>query len=320
MRELVGYVDGLSNQGGSEQRIRAAIAAGRERPVPAWQHHLGAVFGGEALRRVGLLPGRDGPAQPPEVADGLVRTCRTAATSGCWSSSTPGAPRRVGRGSGPPAPPAGRGQAPGQQHQAGRPVAPPPPGQGPRNRWLLADREEAALVTRSPMARTRGIMHQFPPAPSGSSATARAPRRRCGTSPQYLEQLVASGTQPGELAVIPAAGPAPHLAAAGPGDGPDRLADLLDQPRLAGQPSPHQGGGSWTGELSWVGGDDQVLSPWRASWLVHQQIRLRGPCRRPPPPPGAVPAAGRPEQPLLLMGRGCLDQPRHRTGPSHHPA
>lgn len=58
---------------------------------------------------------------------------------------------------------------------------------------------------------------------------------------QYLEQLVASGTQPGELAVIPAAGPAPHLASAGPSDGPDRLADLLDQPRLAGQPSPHRG-------------------------------------------------------------------------------
>lgn len=74
---------------------------------------------------------------------------------------------------------------------------------------------------------------------------------------QYLEQLVAGGTQPGELAVIPAAGPAPPLAAAGPGDGPDRLADLLDQPRLVGQPSPHQGGGGWTGELSWVGGDDQ---------------------------------------------------------------
>jgi hypothetical protein len=73
MRKLVGYVDGLSNLCGSEQRIRAATAAGRGRPVRAWQHHLGAIFGGEAPGRVGLLPGRDGPAQPPEVADGLVR-------------------------------------------------------------------------------------------------------------------------------------------------------------------------------------------------------------------------------------------------------
>jgi hypothetical protein len=73
MRKLVGYVDGLSNLCSSEQRIRAAIAAGRGRPVRAWQHHLGAIFGGEAPGRVGLLPGRDGPAQPPEVADGLVR-------------------------------------------------------------------------------------------------------------------------------------------------------------------------------------------------------------------------------------------------------
>jgi hypothetical protein len=167
------------------------------------------------------------------------------------------------------------------------------------------------LVTRSPMARTRRDNAPVPPSSlrvvrdySGSQTPMR-------NLTQHLEQLVASGTQPDELAVIPAAGPAPHLAAAGPGDGPDRLADLLDQPRLAGQPSPHQGGGSWTGELSWVGGDDQVLSPWRASWLVHQQIRLRGPCRRPPLPSGAVPAAGRPDQPLPLLGRGCLDQPRH---------
>jgi hypothetical protein len=39
------------------------------------------------------------------------------------------------------------------------------------------------LVTRSPMARTRRDNAPVPPAPSGSSATARAPRRRCGTSP-----------------------------------------------------------------------------------------------------------------------------------------
>jgi hypothetical protein len=56
MRELVGYVDGLSNLCDSEQRIPAAIAAGRGRPVPAWQHHLGANFGGEALGRVGASP------------------------------------------------------------------------------------------------------------------------------------------------------------------------------------------------------------------------------------------------------------------------
>jgi hypothetical protein len=138
MRELVGYVDGLSNLCDSEQRIPAAIAAGRGRPVPAWQHHLGAIFGGEALGRVGLLPGRDGPAQPPEVADGLVRTCRTAATSGCWSSSTPGAPRRVGRGSGPlphrlavVKPQGSNTKLVGQLHSHHQAKG--------RNRWLLAD-------------------------------------------------------------------------------------------------------------------------------------------------------------------------------------
>jgi hypothetical protein len=145
------------------------VGAGLAAPLGGRLRWGGAEAGGASLRP-------RWPCQPPEVADGLVRTCRTAATSGCWSSSTPGAPRRVGRGSGPPAPPAGRGQAPGQQHQAGRPVAPPPPGQGPRNRWLLADREEAAAGHQIADGQNPGgMMHQSPPAPSGSSATARAP-------------------------------------------------------------------------------------------------------------------------------------------------
>jgi hypothetical protein len=126
---------GAADPGGDRRRAGAS-GAGLAAPLGGCLRWGGAEAGGAS-------PRPRWPCQPPE-ADGLVRTCRTAATSGCWSSSTPGAPRRVGRGSGPPAPPAGRGQATGQQHQAGRPVAPPPPGQGPRNRWLLADREEAA--------------------------------------------------------------------------------------------------------------------------------------------------------------------------------
>jgi hypothetical protein len=142
MRELVGYVDGLSNLCGSEQRIRAAIAAGRERPVPAWQHHLGANFGGEALGRVGLLPGRDGPANHPRPMgwSGPAGLRRPVAAGPAAHLELPGGSVA---GAGPPASPAGRGQAPGQQHQAGRPAAPHHRAKG-RNRWLLADREEAA--------------------------------------------------------------------------------------------------------------------------------------------------------------------------------
>jgi hypothetical protein len=320
MRELVGYVDGLSNLCGSEQRIRAAIAAGRERPVPAWQHHLGANFGGEALGRVGASPraemalpttrGRWVGQDLQDCGDQwlLVQQHTWISPEGRSRERAP-LPHRLAVIK----PQGSNTKLVGQlhpHHQA--------KGRATAGCWPTVRRPP--LVTRSQMARTRRDNAPVPPSSlrvvrdySGSQTPMR-------NLTQYLEQLVASGTQPGELAVIPAAGPAPHLAAAGPGDGPDRLADHLDQPRLAGQPSPHQGGGSWTGELSWVGGDDQVLSPWRASWLVHQQIRLRGPCRRPPPPSGAVPAAGRPDQPLPLLGRGYLDQPRHRTGPWHHPA
>jgi hypothetical protein len=182
MRELVGYVDGLSNLCDSEQRIRAAIAAGRERPVPAWQHHLGANFGGEALRRVGLLPGRDGPANHPRWPMG-------------WSGPA-GLRRPVAAGPAAHLEPPGGSVAgaapcptgwPWSSHRAATPSwsAGCTPTTRPRAAtagcWPTVRRPP--LVTRSPMARTRRDNAPVPPAPSGSSATARAPRRRCGTSP-----------------------------------------------------------------------------------------------------------------------------------------
>jgi hypothetical protein len=183
MRELVGVCRWACRICGFGAADPAAIAARRGRPVRAWQHHLGPIFGGEALGRVRASPRPRWPCPPPEVADGLVRTCRTAATSGCWSSSIPGAPRRIGRGSGPPLlhrlamvkPQGSNTKLVGQLH-------PHHQAKG-RNRWLLADREEAAAGHQIADGQNRGMMHQFSPAPSGSSTTARAPRRRCGTSP-----------------------------------------------------------------------------------------------------------------------------------------
>jgi hypothetical protein len=131
------------------------------------------------------------------------------------------------------------------------------------------------LVTRSPMPRTRGDDDQSPPAPSGSSATARAPRRRCGTSPSTWSSwwpaapAGRAGGDPSRWTSTPSGSSWPRRR--------PRPAGRPPRPAAAGRTAiSTPRGGSWTGELSWVGGDDQVLSPWRACWLVHQQIPAQG--------------------------------------------
>jgi hypothetical protein len=61
-----------------------------------------------------------------------------------------------------------------------------------------------------------------------------------------------------------------------PGDGPERLADVID--RLRHEDGRfHVEGGSWTSDRSWVRGYDQVLLPMeQASFLFHEQILARG--------------------------------------------
>jgi hypothetical protein len=61
-----------------------------------------------------------------------------------------------------------------------------------------------------------------------------------------------------------------------PGDGPARLADVIEQLRRE-DGRFHVDGGSWTSELSWVRGYGQVLIPMeQASSLFHERIRTRG--------------------------------------------
>ena len=61
-----------------------------------------------------------------------------------------------------------------------------------------------------------------------------------------------------------------------PGDGPDRLADVIEQ--LRGEDGRfHMEGGSWTNNISWVRGYEQVLGPMeQASSLFHERILAKG--------------------------------------------
>jgi len=98
----------------------------------------------------------------------------------------------------------------------------------------------------------------------------------CG-SEQTIEAAIATGRdQPADLPVIRPLFQQRIWLQMTPGDGPDRLADVIE--RLRREDSRfHVDGGSWTNDLSWVRGYDQVLIPMeQASSLFHERVLARG--------------------------------------------
>jgi hypothetical protein len=107
--------------------------------------------------------------------------------------------------------------------------------------------------------------------------------RECSGSPtpilsvtEYLEQLFAAGIRPADLPVIQPLFQHRIWQQLVPGDGPERLADVIG--RLRNEDSRfHVEGGSWTNDLSWVRGYDQVLVPMeQASSLFHERVLTQG--------------------------------------------
>jgi hypothetical protein len=93
---------------------------------------------------------------------------------------------------------------------------------------------------------------------------------------EYLEQLFATGLQPGDLPAIQPLFQQRIWQQMTPGDGPGRLADVIEQLRHEDSRF-HVDGGSWTNDLSWVRGYDQVLIPMeQASSLFHERILAHG--------------------------------------------
>src|SRR4029450_7335056 len=140
----------------------------------------------------------------------------------------------------------------------------------------LAGRRVPPLVPQSADGENGGVMmNEFPPKYLQVV-------RECSGTPtpmvnvtEYLERLFATGIHPGDLPVIQPLFQHRICAQLGPGDLPDHL--RLEAGRF------HVEGGSWTSDLSWVRGYDQVLVPMeRASALFHERVLARD---APPPDP-----------------------------------
>jgi hypothetical protein len=259
--------------------------------VRAWQHHFAAIFGLEALGRVrGFSPAEMALPNHPDVAYEFVRTLKdcgyqwllvqehTVELPDGRPLERPHLPHRLvcTSSGGDTAELVAVVKTQGSDTKLVAQLQPYYQAKG-LARAELAGRSVPPLVTQIADGENGGVMmHEFPP------KYLEVVRNCSGTATpmlnvtEYLEQLFASGIQPRDLPTIQPLHQHRIWQRMAPGDGPDRLADAIEQLRLQ-DGRFHVEGGSWTSDRSWVRGYDQVLLPMeQASALFHERVLARG--------------------------------------------
>jgi hypothetical protein len=259
--------------------------------VRAWQHHFAAIFGLEALGRVrGFSPAEMALPNHPDVAYAFVRTLNdcgyhwllvqehTVELPDGRPLERPHLPHRLvcASSAGDTAEIVAVVKTQGSDTKLVGQLQPYHEAKG-LSRAELAGRLVPPLVTQIADGENGGVMmNEFPPKYLEVVRECSGSQTPMLNVTEYLEQLFASGIQPADLPVIQPLYQHRIWQQLAPGDGPDRLTDVIG--RLRHQDSRfHMEGGSWTSDLSWVRGYDQVLIPMeRASALFHDWVLTRG--------------------------------------------
>jgi Glycosyl hydrolase family 57 len=265
--------------------------------VRAWQHHFAAIFGLEALGRVrGFSPAEMALPNHPDVAYELVKTLNdcgyqwllvqehTVERPDGRPLERPHLPHRLvcTSSAGDTAEIVAVVKTQGSDTKLVAQLQPYYEAKG-LSRVELAGHRVPPLVTQIADGENGGVMmNEFPPKYLEVVGECSGSRTPIMNVTEYLEQLFASGIRPGDLPVIQALYQHRIWQQMAPGDGPDRLAEVVDQLRTDDDRF-HMEGGSWTSDLSWVRGYDQVLIPMdKASSLFHEQVLARGVARDDP--------------------------------------
>jgi hypothetical protein len=260
--------------------------------VRAWQHHFGAIFGLEALARVrGFSPSEMALPNHPDVAYEFVRTLRDCGYR--WvlvqehTVEEPGTGAALGRkhlphrlvcrsSAGETASIVAIVKTQGSDTKL---VAQMQPWYEARSldRWDLAGHSVPPLVTQIADGENGGVMmNEFP------SKYFEVVRQASGSdvplmnATEYLEHLFATGLTEVDLPEVQPLFHSRIWSRMQPGDGPGRLVRVIDE--LRGEDGRfHMEGGSWTSNLTWVRGYDNVLGPMEeVSALFHEKVTRRG--------------------------------------------
>jgi hypothetical protein len=259
--------------------------------VRAWQHHFAAIFGLDALARVrGFSPSEMALPNHPEVAYEFVRTLRE--TGYRWVLVQEHTVERPG------------GAPLERKHLPHRLVCRNAAGEtasivaviktqgsdsklvGQMQPWYearslgrqdLAGHSIPPLVTQIADGENGGVMmNEFPPKYMQVVRDASGSDVPLMNTTEYLEHLWALGINEADLPEIQPLFQARIWSRLRPGDGTRRLEQVIDELRLE-DGRFHMDGGSWTGNLNWVRGYENVLGPMaQASAMFHDKVTRRG--------------------------------------------
>jgi hypothetical protein len=259
--------------------------------VRAWQHHFAAIFGLDALARVrGFSPSEMALPNHPEVAYEFVRTLRdcgyrwvlvqehTVEQADGHALQQRHLPHRLvcRNADGHEASIVAIVKTQGSDTKL---VAQMQPWYEARSlsRQMLAGRSVPPLVTQIADGENGGVMmNEFPPKYLEVVREASRSEVPLMNATEYLEHLFAAGVAEADL---PQAQPLFHSriwARMNPGGGAERLEAVIGA--LKAEDSRfHMEGGSWTGNLSWVRGYDNVLGPMeQASAMFAEKVTRAG--------------------------------------------
>lgn len=259
--------------------------------VKAWQHHFAGMFGGEALARVrGFSPAEMALPNHPDVAYEFVKTLRDCGYQ--WvlvQEHTVEQPD---------------GRSVERRHLPHRLICRNSAGQEASivaviktqgsdtklvgqmqpyyeakslSRQDLRGRSVPPLVSQIADGENGGVMmNEFPSKyfeVVGESAGSDVPLMNVT---EYLEYLWAAGVSEGDLPTLQPLFQKRIWERFSPGEGPDKLAGVIEQ--LGSEDARfHMEGGSWTNNISWVKGYDELLGPMeRVSSLFHEKVLKPG--------------------------------------------
>ncbi|MGQ9658897.1 MAG: glycosyl hydrolase family 57 [Thermochromatium sp.] len=260
--------------------------------VRAFQHHFAAIFGWEALERIrGFSPSEMALPNHPDVAYEFVKTLIDCGYQ--WVLVQEHTVHRVGSERHPERPHIphrlvctnSKGETAsiiaiiktqGSDTKLVAQMQPWYEAQG-LNRVDLAGHSIPPLVTQIADGENGGVMmNEFPPKYIEVVRAASHSATPLMNVSEYLEHLFATGIKPSDLPEIQPLFHDRIWSRMQPGDGPERLEQVIEElKREDGR--FHMEGGSWTNNLSWVKGYDNVLGPMEeASSRFHERVLRPG--------------------------------------------
>jgi hypothetical protein len=256
--------------------------------VKAWQHHFASIFGIEALKRVrGFSPSEMALPNHPDVAYEFVKSLTDCGYT--WVLVQEHTVENPESGSGPE-----------QKHLPHRLVCTNSEGKSAEiialiktqgsdtklvaqmqpyyeakglDRWKLAGKSVPPLVTQIADGENGGVMmNEFPDKYMEAVRESSGSETPMMNGTEYLEHLFASGLKPSNLPAVQPLFQKRIWDKMKPGAGADTLAEVIEACRKE-DGRFHMEGGSWTNNLSWVRGYEDLIGPMeKVSSLFNERV------------------------------------------------